>query len=130
MIASDKETIMQATDPTPAATENQAPVPLHGETLLDLAAARRLPRFAALRGGRGIPMPTLHRYTGKGFHGHVLETAKVGNRKVTSAEALDRFVAAVTAGRAAPPTPSQRSAAQKKAAAKFQSQTRRRRQPA
>ena len=65
------------------------------EELLPLKeAARRLPRC---RSGKKISVATLYRWSSpKGCRGVRLETARVGSARVTSVEALQRFVDRLT----------------------------------
>jgi hypothetical protein len=56
------------------------------------AAAKLLPR---LRAGRPVSPATLWRWTTRGVRGVCLETIRIGATTATSAEALDRFIAAI-----------------------------------
>ena len=69
-------------------------IDINCEQLLTLSqAAKRFPG----RNGGNIAVSTLHRWATCGVGGIRLETVVVGGRKMTSAEALQRFVNARTA---------------------------------
>ena len=76
------------------------------EDLLPLAmAAREVPNR---RGGRGIHVATVWRWTRRGVRGVRLETIVVGGIRQTSRQALQRFVERTTAaanGEAVPTAP-------------------------
>jgi len=65
---------------------------LHDESLITLTeAARLLPRM----NGKRIAVSTLWRWATAGVRGVRLETRRLGRRILTSAEALERFTAAL-----------------------------------
>jgi hypothetical protein len=68
------------------------------ESLMTLQAA------AATIPGRPN-LSTLHRWRLRGVHGVRLETCRVGGRRFTSREALERFAAATTAAADGAPQP-------------------------
>ena len=47
---------------------------------------------------RKVSLPTLYRWRSTGHRGVILETAIVGGRRVTSAEAIQRFLTAINGG--------------------------------
>lgn len=51
------------------------------------------------RAGKGVHVSTLHRWHSVGVHGVKLETLMLGGIRVTSPEALLRFIAGVTAAK-------------------------------
>ncbi len=59
------------------------------ETILTLTQARA--RIAKLRGGQRADLSTLHRWMRKGRRGICLESFLCGGRRMTSAEAIQRF---------------------------------------
>ena len=75
------------------------------ETLLSFNAA-----LTAFPGGKRQCLATLHRWRLHGVRGTRLETVLIGGARYTSAEAIDRFIAAQNAGETPTPqfTPSQR----------------------
>jgi hypothetical protein len=76
--------------------------PLTEEVLTFPQAAKRLPH---LQNGRPVHVSTLWRWAMQGLRGVRLETVKIGGARVTSAEALRRFFAALSGvGGAAAPT--------------------------
>jgi len=52
--------------------------------------------FAFLNGGSGPHLVTVHRWASRGVRGRILESIRVGGRKCTSLEALQRFVDALS----------------------------------
>lgn len=72
--------------------------PLSEEILTFAQAAERLPR---LQQDRPVHVSTLWRWAMQGLRGIKLETIKIGGPRVTSAQALQRFIAALS--NAAPP---------------------------
>ncbi len=65
------------------------------EELVSLTeATRALPRG---RNGKRLHVATLHRWAGCGLRGVVLDTIRVGGRRYTSTEALQRFFDRLTA---------------------------------
>ena len=54
----------------------------------------------------GVHLSTLHRWRTRGVRGHVLETLRIGGKRVTSIEALQRFADSLSAADGAPPTTS------------------------
>ena len=69
------------------------PIDVNNETLLSFAeAARRLST-----GGRRLHVATIHRWATRGIRGVRLECVKVGRYRVTTAAAIERFVAELTA---------------------------------
>ena len=67
-----------------------------------IEAAKLLPRR---RKGKRPNVATLYRWTTIGVRGVVLESVQVGGTRCTSREALDRFLAALTAQSAGTPAP-------------------------
>jgi hypothetical protein len=67
--------------------------------MIELSAETIFPSLAAAADSLpGRPhVNTLHRWRIRGIHGIKLETGLIGGRRVTSAEALQRFFIAVTA---------------------------------
>lgn len=55
---------------------------------------------AAMPGGRGVHQATWHRWMVRGCRGVRLEFILIGGRRFTSAEAMNRFFAGVTAAAA------------------------------
>jgi hypothetical protein len=90
------------------------------ETPLSLAAAaKRLPR---LRAGRPLHPATVLRWILDGVRGRDgdrirLEAVRIGGRWCTSAEALQRFLATLSAAPAGPAGPAPRTAGQRQRAA-------------
>jgi hypothetical protein len=82
--------------------------PLTETTIPFAEAARRLPR---LRAGRPVSPATMWRWAAHGLRGVKLETVRVGGTTCTSVEALGRFFAALSGGRAAAATPAARNSA-------------------
>jgi uncharacterized protein DUF1580 len=77
------------------------------ETRLSLsAAASRI----------GVHVGTLHRWRLRGVRGVRLETIVIGGLRYTSAEALERFVAATTAAADGTPAPAIRTSRQRETA--------------
>jgi hypothetical protein len=76
---------------------------------LSLNAARRLPQLQ--REGRHPDLSTVWRWATRGCRGVVLETWLIGGRRVTTAEAVARFINALSTGQkdATVLTPTQRS---------------------
>ncbi len=69
-------------------------IDITSETILTLAdAAKSLPK----RSGRRIHTSTVYRWSQRGCRGIRLETAQLGGSRVTSVEALQRFVERLTA---------------------------------
>ena len=69
------------------------------ERLLTLQQAAKL---IPGRTGKALHISSIYRWAGAGISGLVLETVQVGGKKMTSVEALQRFIEALTA---APPRP-------------------------
>ena len=67
---------------------------LANEAPLSMKAAARLPMLA--RDGRPPNVAQLYRWSSRGVSGIRLETAQVGERRVTTAEAVRRWIEAVT----------------------------------
>lgn len=63
---------------------------------------RDIPSHLPKRDGKKINSSTIYRWTIRGLEGHRLESVYVGGMRYTSAEALQRFDAAVTASKNAP----------------------------
>jgi hypothetical protein len=63
-------------------------VRLLSETLMSL------PDACSAFPGRKVSLPTLHRWRLSGVRGIFLETVLVGGRRMTSLEAIERFLAA------------------------------------
>jgi len=74
---------------------------LHNETCLSLKDAARLPELQA--GGKGPHLATIWRWASAGVRGVVLETGRIGGKRVTSAEAVRRFLARLAGEQAVPP---------------------------
>ena len=82
------------------ARDSQPAIDFQRETLLGLSeAARTLPRG---RNGKRLHVSTLHRWVGRGLRGVVLETIRVGGRRYTSTQALQRFFDRLGGGERAP----------------------------
>ena len=69
------------------------------ESLLTLNEAR-----TAFPGGKRIALATLHRWRLTGVRGVKLETIVIGHRRLTSREAIQRFIAAQNTGDSVAPT--------------------------
>lgn len=97
-------------------------IDLSNETIVALSAA---PHHRMLRQGRRPGRPihrsTLERWRTRGVSGVRLETAKLGGIRVTSEEAITRFLERVSDPDAAPdaPTPSQVGKAHRRAEAEL-----------
>lgn len=78
-------------------------IDIENESILNLTeAAKALPPI----GGKRPHINTLHRWTTRGVRGGIrLETARIGRRLVTSREALQRFVKAVSDAPTPEPAP-------------------------
>jgi len=68
-------------------------IDVNNETLLSFTEAAA--RLSA--GGRRLHVATIHRWATRGIRGVRLECAKVGRYRVTTADAIERFVAELTA---------------------------------
>ncbi|MCC7350038.1 MAG: DUF1580 domain-containing protein [Phycisphaerales bacterium] len=64
---------------------------LQSETCMSLKEAAGLPELQS--GGRGPHLATVWRWASAGVRGVVLETGRIGGKRVTSAEAVRRFLA-------------------------------------
>jgi hypothetical protein len=97
-------------------------IDIHGETLVDLCSIPG--RFPPNRKGNRISLTTCFRWASRGCRGVVLETVRVGSRLVTSEQALERFVAALSrpsGGEVAMPRPAKaRSKASERAGRQLQ----------
>ena len=82
-------------------------IDIHREKLLSFPEAS-----ASLKGRPNLS--TLHRWRLPGVRGVRLETLLLGGRRVTSAEALQRFVEATTAAADGAPTPTRTSSKQQR----------------
>ena len=69
------------------------------ERLLTLQQAAKL---IPGRPGKSIHFSSIYRWAGTGISGVVLETVQVGGKKMTSVEALQRFIEASTAATPCP----------------------------
>lgn len=78
-------------------------IDLNQEAALTMNRARHLPMLK--RDGRSPDLATLYRWTSNGCRGVVLESAQVGSSRVTTAEAVARFLRKLTATSTAPPPP-------------------------
>ena len=67
------------------------------DRLLLLSEVPSLPIFLKRRNGRPLSLATVWRWHRHGVRGVRLETIVAGGQKMTSIEAVDRFVAATTA---------------------------------
>jgi len=72
------------------------------ETCLSLKEAAQLPELRA--GGRGPHLATVWRWASAGVRGVTLETAHIGGRRVTSQEAVSRFLARLAGEPMVPPS--------------------------
>ena len=68
------------------------------ETLVSFSDAR-----SSFRDGRRKSLATLHRWRLRGVNGVKLETCLIGGMRLTSLEAIDRFIAAQNRDEASPP---------------------------
>jgi hypothetical protein len=85
-------------------------IDIHEEDLLEIdEAPRRIPQHR----GRPVHISTIYRWSQKGVRGVRLETALIGGRAYTSAEALDRFFDRLNAGRNGETNPQHRSPARR-----------------
>lgn len=75
---------------------------LFGERLIRLNEVRNL--LPPRSGGRKIGLATIYRWTNKGSHGVRLEYARVPWGRVTSVEAVERFIARLNSGHRGSPT--------------------------
>lgn len=95
-------------------------IELSQETVLSFSeAAGRVPSF---RPGRKTHVATLHRWAKQGVRGIKLDSARLGGRLVTSAEALQRFADALSATPAEPAPAIQPPAARRKAIERAESE--------
>ncbi len=72
------------------------------EQIITLTEATRLSCFRPRRRGRGLSLQTIYRWTLHGCRGVVLESVQVGGTRVTSVEAIERFVERLSASRGLP----------------------------
>ena len=83
-----------------------------------LTEATKLPCFQNRRNGSRISTSTLWRWSITGCKGVILETVKIGGSRVTSVEAIERFVERLAeveaSGRPAVPAPAPLPAARRK----------------
>ncbi len=80
-------------------------IDLSQETVISFnEAAGRVPSY---RPGRKTHVATLHRWAKDGVRGVKLDSARLGGRMVTSAEALQRFSDALSCAPASSPSPVQ-----------------------
>ena len=87
--------------------------------MIDRSQEQILSITAAAKSLPGRPcIQTIYRWCRNGIKGIRLETLLIGGRRYTSAEALDRFAAAVTAAAAGERLPVRTTAARTKAQAK------------
>lgn len=75
---------------------------LQGETCMSLKEAARLPELQS--GGHGPHLATVWRWAGQGVRGVTLETGRIGGRRVTSVEAVRRFLARLADDVMVPPS--------------------------
>lgn len=93
------------------------------ETIIPLSLCSRHPLLKqGRRAGRPIHRSTLERWRTRGVGGIVLESTKIGGVRVTSEQALRRFLDRVSDPKATPdcPTPSQAAAAHAEAEAELE----------
>ena len=80
-------------------------IDLQAEKPLTLTAAAKLPQLR--RNGRSSHIATVYRWAERGCRGIVLESIVIGGSRCTTAEAVDRWIVALTASAGGEPTPIQ-----------------------
>ena len=80
---------------------SESTIDFQRETLLGVTEAAGI--LPASRGGKRIHISTLHRWASRGLRGVVLETIRVGGRRYTSTEALQRFFDRLSTGAGSAP---------------------------